>query len=145
MEKCCDLFDRLPIAECRRLFGDNADAVLELRKLKSRLKAKVTQTERKMQCMDREQAQAEAEVEAMLEIEEQQNAAEAASSKPIAIQTAYRNGNAFTSQTSSSSSSNIRPSQTDWSTSSHEKLATATPTEYSEWNNLSGISLIYNI
>lgn len=65
MEMCCDLFDRLPVDECRRLFGDNADTVLELKKLKSKLKAKSVQTERTLKRIVRD----EQEADAMLAIE----------------------------------------------------------------------------
>lgn len=140
MEKCCDIFDRLPVAECRRLFGDNTDAVLELRKLKSRMKAKVKQTERALQRLDSEQADAEAEANAMLEIEEQEQqryASEAAASRRVAssASTRVQQVNAFTSQSSGSSSSNRRPSQPEWQKwSSPEQTTTAASTQNGDWN-----------
>lgn len=49
LEKCCNIFDRLPSETCRTVFGVNADAFLELKKLRSKLKAKQTQCERTLQ------------------------------------------------------------------------------------------------
>lgn len=54
--------------QCRRLFGNHADDFLELRQLKSKFKAKLKQSDSRLQRMNRD----EEETDRMLAIEEEE-------------------------------------------------------------------------
>lgn len=67
LERFCHIFDRLPSATCRDIFGTNADAYVELKKLRSKIKAKKTQGERTLKRIEDEE-------DALIQLEAEQEA-----------------------------------------------------------------------
>lgn len=65
LEKFCQIFDSVPNDTCRDLFGANAESYLDLKKLRSKIKAKKTQGERSL-------SRLEAEEDLLIQFEEDQ-------------------------------------------------------------------------
>lgn len=65
MEKYCDIFDAIPSEQYRSMFGDKTDSFLELKILKSKIKAKFKQNENALKRL----ADEDDETETLLQIE----------------------------------------------------------------------------